>query len=277
MPRQKQTSKRDRDSISAVCEAGFAPIDSEGFRSFSLHGVDGAEVIRVSVHIERFREGLPSIIEDFEHPFVPAEGDALRTAAEISSARKLRTIGSRKIVVPEMDAKTALKALLARLPDVAAEEVEKHFPFLASEFLEVASDVCAKRAVNRLVHSQVAQMVGNPRPRKLPLTIYDESFVDSLVEPLKDLIKGYLMIQPGRNPETLQHIQKTRRALRRLDEEGLLIQGKAPNPEDIASQLNESETIDVGTVRRWPGNIDMTWDEWLYFCGWNRQGDTNTN
>src|SRR5258705_13489536 len=98
--------------------AKFGPRDAEGFRTVSFYSRDGAEVLRLGLHIKRFHQQLtraPSNLEEYSDD----EQDGLRTAAIIAAARKESSVHDPSLLLATM--------LDLLIPKFVTEQTEKLF------------------------------------------------------------------------------------------------------------------------------------------------------
>ena len=72
--------------------------DSEGFRAVSFYCADGAEVLRLSLHIERFHQQLTICVSNLEQ-YSEDEQEGLRTAAVLAAARKKSSLRDPNLVL----------------------------------------------------------------------------------------------------------------------------------------------------------------------------------
>jgi hypothetical protein len=204
----------------------FGPLDSEGFRSFSMHDKDGSEIIKVSLHIDRLIKTAPDFTKD--------EQEGLRTAAAIAAARD-----DSPLTDPH---KTLAVILHPLLPTLIGQQLETLFPRLAWEAIEMVTNACIKFAI-----SGVVEMNGAPR-------IYNKEAVGFLVSPLIETVtKEFLRLRAGRPAETWQRLLRTAEAVDKLQN----VNGK----EKVAETMN----IDVSTLKSWHQNeaLSLSWEEWL--------------
>jgi len=219
--------------------ARFGPPDPEGFRAVSFYGADGAEVLRLSLHMERFHQQLTSSASNLEQ-YSNDEQEGLRTAAVLAAARKKSSLHDPDLVL------AAILDLL--IPKFVTDQTEEHFPTLAWIALQAVSDACVKYAISGVVESMHA-------PR-----IYDAEAADLVLRPLTETIrKEFLRIKAGRPAEVRKHMEETREAVRQLVEKGELRAGDRPTEEQLAEKIG----IDERLLRNWPGTCNLTWDEWL--------------
>lgn len=224
--------------------ARFGPSDSEGFRTVSFYSSDGAEVLRLGLHIERFNQQLTRTASNLEQ-YSEDEQEGLKTAAVISAARKQSSVH---------DPNLALAGMLDLLiPKFVTEQTEKHFPELAWMALQAVQDACVKFAITGVV-----EMNGAPR-------IYGEETANWILRDLTKIIReGFLRIKAGRPAEVRQQLEDTREALRRVKEKKSLPPGNKPTQQQVAEELR----IDVRTLRDWPRACKLTWDEWVTASQW---------
>jgi hypothetical protein len=229
-------------------------------------------IVGLSADLESFKKDLPQTVEEFKRVRSPKELVALKTAAQISSARSVRTIGTNKSVVPKDGELKALGALVSLLPQMAGDTLEEGFHALATLIFKVAEEVCVSHAINRSVHMAIAKMVGGApptKPQKVPITVYDNDDVDLLLKPLRKAIKNILQIRRGPNPNTLWRIRETRKALGQLRKDGIVVK---PTQAEVARKLNLGEgPAGARAIRKWHSQCDLKWDEWLKLCGWYKQ------
>lgn len=224
--------------------AKFEAPDSEGFRTVSFYSREGSEVLKLSLHIERFHQQLtttPSSLEEYSDD----EQDGLRTAAVIAAARRESSVHDPSIVLAIM--------LDLLIPKFVTEQTEKLFPELAWIALQAVQDACVKFAV-----SGVVEMNNAPR-------IYGEETAGWILRDLTATIRnGFLRIRAGRPAEVRQRLEDTREALKRIKRKKKLRQGKKPTQQQVAEELG----IGVRTLRDWPHACKLTWDEWVTASQW---------
>lgn len=210
----------------------FGPIDADGFSTVSYY-IDGAEALKVSVNLDRYRNHLAKTANNLEN-YSADEQESLRTGATIIAARE---------EAPTHDPESTLETILAASSSHIAESLVRYFPLLAFEALKVASNTCVKHTLN-----QMAQAMRAPR-------IYKEEFADALIKELRSDVQGLLEIGAGRPAETAQRFRETRKALAALN-----------NSEPTQEKLSEELNIDPRTLRTWLEGVDLTYKEWLRAC-----------
>ena len=185
----------------------FSPTDSEGFRTVSFYSREGSEVLRLSLHIERFRQHFTRTAD--LKGYSDDEQEGLRTAAVIAAARKESSLHDPDLVL------AGILDLL--IPKFVTEQTEKHFPTLAWIALQAVSDACVKYGIRGVVESMHA-------PR-----IYGEEAADLITRRLTETIKAeFLGVEAGRPAEVRQQLEDTREALKRIKEKKKLRVGKKP-------------------------------------------------
>lgn len=235
---KKQPSAKFSPADSNGEQSRFGPVDSEGFRTFSLYDEDHAEVVRFSVHIDRISSSLPR--------FTDSENKGLMLAATMAAARD--------------GAKTDDPAILSAwiqhvMPTVIAIHIEKGFPRLAKMSFEVAVSACTKFAISYLVETH-----GAPR-------VYDKNAGIGLMAQLyRTVTEGFMRIVPGRRPKLLQQLRDTKDALERLDNENSS-PGYNWTPQRVARDGfkptdPEHPGIDPSTISGWLRDNKTTWKEW---------------
>lgn len=225
--------------------AMFGPPDLEGFRTVSFYGGEGSEILRLSLHIERFRQHFTRTADLKEYS--DAEQEGLSTASVIAAARKQSSLHDPDLVL------AGILDLL--IPKFVTEQTEKHFPTLAWIALQTVSDACVKYGIRGVLESMQA-------PR-----IYGEEAAELITRTLTETIRTeFLGIEAGRPAKVRQQLADTREALKRIREKKKLGQGKKPTQQQVAEELG----IGVRALRNWPRTCNLTWDECVTASQWKR-------
>jgi len=225
----------------------FGPPDAEGFRTVSFYDPEGAELTKISLHLERERRYCAKTSTDLDGQYSRKEQESLRAAATLLAAQK---------EAPEYDPERALAFILELMPQFIVANLEKHFPPFAHLALQAAKDACVKYTLNGLV-----QTWQGPR-------VYDDHDVDIILADLRKAVREFLSIDVGRPVETLDHLRRTREALKNLDDrKHLRASGKNPTQQQVAEELG----IDARALRVWARSCGLSWSEWLRACGWDRK------
>jgi len=224
--------------------AKFGAPDSEGFRTVSFYSREGSEVLKLSLHIERFHQQLtrtPSSLEEYSDD----EQEGLKAAAVISAARKESSVHDPNLVLAGM--------LDLLIPKFVTEQTEKHFPELAWMALQAVQDACVKFAITGVI-----EINGAPR-------IYGEETADWILRDLTKIIReGFLRIKAGRPAEVRKHLKRTREAIGRLVTKKVLCAGERPTQEQVAEEIE----VDPRSVRDWLRTCKLSWDEWITASQW---------
>jgi hypothetical protein len=122
--------------------AKLGPPDCDGFRTVSFYSSDGAEVLRLGLHIERFNQQLTRTASNLEQ-YSDDEQEGLKTAAVICAARKESSVHDPNLVLAGM--------LDLLIPKFVTEQTEKHFPELAWMALQAVQDACVKFAITGVI------------------------------------------------------------------------------------------------------------------------------
>ena len=219
----------------------FGPTDSEGFRSFSLFTEHGVEIMKVSLHLERFEREFTRTASQLEQ-YSEAEIKGLKGAAVLAAARQDSAIHDPSIAL------TAMLDLL--IPRFVAEQTEKHFPNLTRIAMDTVSEACVSYAINGVVESN-----GAP-------PIYDAEKANRLTRPLTNMIrKEFLRVKAGRPSELQDYLSQTREALRRLKQRRI-----EPTLEEVAHEIGVTTTA----IRGWLTHYKLTWEEWLTATQWEK-------
>jgi hypothetical protein len=217
----------------------FGPIDSEGFRSVCFVNDEGTEVLRLSLHMERYAERYTRAASN-PSDYTANELNCLRTAAAIAAARH----GSIPVTV-------ALEVMLQFLiPESVTRQIEAHFPALAREALNAVNLACAKYAIRGIVQSNHVS------------PIYDDTDASLLLDRLSEAIrKGFLGIKAGRQAEVQMQLADTSEAIRRLMADGSLRGGETPTQKQVADVLKTKQG--ERTLRTWAHGCELTWEQFV--------------
>lgn len=219
----------------------FGEMDSEGFRAFTICDNDGAAVIKIFLHVDRFRDGLNEYSQE--------ELDGLRSAAALAAARDVSPL---KDAHPSSDVSLAL--YLPFVSTLIGQQIEKHFPALAMRALDIVAHACTKFAITSAV-----EMYNGPR-------IYSKEDAELLIQPFADYLKeGFLRVRAGRPSLLLEQLRGTQETLERLDRENSK-PGHNWSPQEVALAFRptdaENPTIQPSTISGWLRETKVNWEEW---------------